>query len=94
FQPVAKAVDETLDKNEDAVGLSCRPDLVNPSAASGDAKCDARESDGYDLICVLGTCQKACTRPSECPDGWTCTNQDNPDGRGFCVNPTCPPAQN
>jgi hypothetical protein len=95
FQPVAKSVDVTTDKDEDAIGLSCREDPLNTAAPKGDAKCDAQESGRgeIDLICILGSCQQACSRQSECPDGWLC--EQNPvDGRAFCINPTCPPSLN
>jgi hypothetical protein len=93
FQPVAKSVDITTDKDGDAVGLSCREDALNPNAPKGDEKCDAQEGGGMDLICILGSCAQACSRQSECPDGWLC--EQNPvDGRTFCINPTCPPSLN
>jgi hypothetical protein len=86
FQPVAAGVDME-DKDEDAVNLGCKPNPADPSAASGDDKCRARSS-LVPLICVAGTCQIACERQSQCPNGWTCTRDK--DNRGFCTNPTCP----
>jgi len=92
FQPVASGVDEE-DKNRQAVNLSCKQDPVLTTKPYGDAVCDARESQtsgAVDLICVSGTCQIACTKLSDCPDGWVCTSEG---GQNFCVNPTCPPAE-
>jgi hypothetical protein len=92
FQPVASGVDE-FDKNREAVNLGCKEDPLVPTAIHGDEKCNTHEaqtSGAVDLICVSGTCQIACSKLSDCPNGWVCTSEG---GQNFCVNPTCPPAQ-
>jgi hypothetical protein len=83
-QPVPRA--EPGGRGAKALDTPCRPD--GTGGPTGDAKCQALNAPGESLLCVEGTCQLSCTIDADCPTGLACAT--DAQGRGFCVDPTCP----